>query len=325
MRLAPFSVLLGLAGAPSALAHHDTAVQQVGAAGDAVDAMGLTEGTGSRVEVRGLLTWQSFGQLRQGTNRYGDAEPTVTVERYTVSAGARFASGTRLDLALPTGRIRGVEPGPFGLGDVTASVAQDIGPLRIGVLGVAPTGRYTVDAVASVVDVAPDADGGIGIVTYDARASLGGGTYRTGAVASVRAQGARGFGVLRSTAVTPIGTTPDGIRWGTDLVLDGRVGARVLAQRLSVGVGLQGLLHTADRIDGEPDAETGEPTRLRTSRRRTVALVGTIGARLTSGFTCGTQARLPLVQWVQGVQLAESFTVSAQCTVARRFGRVEPG
>lgn len=310
-------------GAFPALAHHDTAVQQFGAGSPSTAPSTLLDAPSPRFEARARFDWSSFGELREGRTRRSDAEPSIAVERYTLSAGVRLASRTRFDLALPTGRIRGGEPGRFGLGDVAASLTQELGILRLGVLGSVPTGRYTVDAVSSIVDVQPDDTGELSIITYDARASLGSGTFRTGLTAGLLVQTGRVVGTLQSTWVQPLGETSDDIRWGSDLALRGVLAVRAFAERLSLGAGLLGQLHTADRVNGEP-AANGAATTLRTSRRRSLAVTGTLGARLASGFSCGTQVRVPVVQWVQGVQLAESFTVSAQCTVARGFGRREP-
>ncbi|MEO0603586.1 MAG: hypothetical protein AAF211_19260, partial [Myxococcota bacterium] len=248
-----------LSGSLPARAHHDSAVQQIGSTGTAPSTASLLKAA-SRIEAKLGVSWQSFGRLREAGRHYERAEPKVTVERYTLAAGARLASRTRLDLVLPVGRIRGETPSAFGLGDVGGSVTQELGPLRLGVLGTAPTGRYTVDAVSSVVDVQPDADGNLGIRTYDARASLGSGTWRTGLTAGLRGRTQSITGDLTATVVQPIGRTPDGIRWGTDLWLRGTISVRALSDRLAVGGGLLGQLHTADRLDGEVDATIGIPT-----------------------------------------------------------------
>jgi len=310
--------LVGVAVAAPAGAHHDTAVQQVGAStGRDVDR--LLDDVGPRIEARVGFSWPSYGRLQQGSQRFDDAEPTVTVERYTLGIGARLASRTHLDLALPTGRVHGATDGPFGLGDLLVSASQGLGPARLGALLTAPTGRYTADSVSSVVEISPSETGDLDMITYDARASLGAGAWRSGLTAGVRGGGERFAADLSTTYIHTVGQTPDDIHWGSDATAQATVTTRALAERLTVGAGLLGQLHTADRVAGEP-RDGDEPFELRTSRRRSLGLVGTIGARIASGVACGARAQVPMTQWVQGIQLAESFTVSGQCTVARGLG-----
>lgn len=303
----------------SALAHHDTAVQQVGAVGVDGTVGPTLDVAAPRLEAQATFSWQTFGRMQHAGTRYGDADPTVTVEQYTLSAALRLPSKTHLGIALPVGRIRQATPGPVGIGDASLAVSQGIGAFRIGALALAPTGRTTLDPVSSVIDVVPDGDTLIAR-TFDARASLGAGAWRTGLSAAWRGETGWLTTTLRTALMTPVAPTADGIFWGTDATARAGLTVRALAGRLSVGTAVQGQLHTADRIDGEIDATTGEPTRLRTGRRRSLGVLGSVGGRLAKGLSCGAQAHVPVAQWVQGVQLAESFTVSAQCTVGYGFG-----
>ncbi|MEN0065863.1 MAG: hypothetical protein AAGA48_27230 [Myxococcota bacterium] len=302
-----------------AWAHHDTAVQQVGSTTTDVGSTDF-EGDGPRFEARAGFTWQSFGRLQSGGDRFDDAKPAVAVERYTLSMSYRMASRTRIDLALPAGRIRGERAGAMGLGDVSAGLSQAFGPVRVGLLGTAPTGRYTMDAVSSVVDVTADDSGTPRLTTYDARASLGSGTWQVGTVASLEGRLGRFGGQLRTTLIQPLNETVDGIRWGRDVTLLAAASARLAGDQIQLGTGLLGRIHAADRIQAEPEPERTAEV-LRTSRRRSLGIVTSLGIRLTGGLSCGTRAHVPLAQWVQGVQLAESFTVTASCALAREWSQ----
>ncbi len=299
-----------IAWASVAGAHHDIAVQQVGST--AVQSPGgMLEIGRPRVEASLGFTWRTFGQLRRGFAPHSGVDPGVGVLLWTPGLAVELASRTRLELVQPFG-IMVPDSRGFGLGDLRLAAAQELGPLRIGVIGLAPTGRYSRDAVVSVLDATGTADGTIELTAYDARASLGAGTWRAGAEVAVHLTSDSVRGALAASLVQPLGASPDGIRWGRDVTATGLLELRELADLLSLGAGLDLRLHTADRV---LPVEAGDDTSpLEVGRRVDAGVLGSLGLKLAPAAACGARARVPVVRWMQGVQLAETVVTSVQCT-----------
>lgn len=294
-----------------ALAHHDTATRQVGSTlGEApAGAWGLPVAA-PRLELGLSADWLAFGRLRRGGSAYaGPGEGAASVQLLRPSVALRTGGDTRAQLSLPVGRVSHGQGAVTGPGDLYGAVAQELGPLTLqGGLSV-PTGRYVQESVLSITEPGLDRDGTLSLTTYDTRASLGAGAWRAQLDAGLSGGPPGVTAQLRGSLTQPLTSTPDGIRWGTDAGLQAGAQGSLLAGRAMAGLLLDGRLHTADR----PPTDDGSARIVALGRRRSIGGTAALGARLSEGLACSASARLPLAQWVEGVQLVETSSVSVRC------------
>ena len=336
---AGLTTLLALTLATSASAHHDAAVGRVGGTG-----LGTRDATAlpvplPRLEVGLAYDTRGFTRTLRGSETYAGRElAAVDVHLVTTSVGFQLESWTSLGVEVPVGLVRtragGDDPtSTAGLGDLRLWAARRLanrknGDRRLAVWGQlglqAPTGRYADEAAVSLVDLVPDEDGGITVTPYDTRASLGSGVWTPSASFDARITRGRWSAVLGVGAMVPLDRTPDDIRWGADL--NAGAGSQVSLRKGTVVLGALAELqhHTTDTLDHKP-ADTDQVTTIHVGRRTAIRAGAQLGARINKRTTCGAQLRLPVWQHVQGMQLVETWSTTAQCRVGVGLGKPKGG
>ena len=299
----------------SAAAHHDVAVQRVGGAG--LGASGLLGGL-ERPSLTFDLAWELgvFGRALAGTRRHPVEAPTATIQLLVLGAHLDLASGLGFGVSLPAGWVRWSGPeSQLGLGDlrlaVTGAWPVRSAGLRVRLLGalIVPTGAYARDAAFSSTELEGGPGGELRLVTWDTRASLGAGAFAAMAGVDVAWRWLPRLDLeLGAGFVQPLGRTPDEVRWGHDLRLS--PGLRVgVSEVLSLEGGAELRRHGRDRVPRE------DGTRRDVGGRDEVGVRFGLRLELRRGLACAVRAHLPVWQRAGGVQLVESGSGSAACTL----------
>lgn len=325
------NLLLAIVG--TAAAHHGTATTRVDSAAQAT----LASSSGvpaPRLELGIGLGARSFARTMAGTAPFaGDPLGTVAVQQLTASLRYTLRTRTHLLVQVPIARIHtqsatGEPTSVAGLSDVSAAVGQDLwvwkGPetrtsprlvwRAQGGLS-APTGRYDAVSRFQITQVDDTGDGGLDIITYDTRATLGSGAWALSAATALDWMPSDRVGLVVSAATSvPVTRAPDEVRWGSDLeaTLGGR--ASLLANRLTVGGQLAARHHTRDEIDAI-DEETGQTVRDRVGGRDQVSVGAAVQGRLSRALVCSAQVSAPVWQRAGGIQLMETWSTSASCSL----------
>lgn len=324
MKRLALAALLALAAPSGAFAHHGQATNRLGpdpGGGRLV----WSDAPPPRVLVTAGYDHTHFSRARQGAGAYARADlGRVSVDTLTLAANVELASRTRFVLQLPVGLTtvrpaRAAAQTAAGLGDLTLGVAQPWslgGPWRLQAEAglVLPTGRYANDAALSLTDVSGVSDGGVDLVTYDTRASLGAGTWSPYADLTAGARVGRWAGAVGVTVQAPLTRTSDDIRWGYDVEtrVSGQVGVwRAGRFGVTVGAGVDYRRHGRDDV---PNLETGETEA--TGGRHDVGARLRVQVDLPGQVWCAAQARLPVWQYAGGVQLMETVSAGATCAVS---------
>lgn len=306
----------------TAAAHHGTAVNQVG---PGTTPLGPTVGDGARVQLGVDLWTDGFTRTLRGSQPT-EEDVSVWVQQLAVQGSLHLENGLDLGLRLPvglaltdTGEDRSSTVGPGDLALLGGWIGE-----RLGLHGFVtlPTGAYQQDGQLSWTDLA-GADGQLRLTTYDTRASLGLGSFSLGGRGDARVP--LGAGQLAFTAgiAVPVGSTPDGITWGS--TLDGSAALHSTDRARwggSVRVGLR--QHLADRRLAL-DEDLGQLAQQRSGRRTELA-VGLGGrVQVAEGLRCDLGLELPVWQHVQGVQLVQTVGGRLGCRTARSLRRTREG
>lgn len=288
----------------AAWAHHGTAVGTV-----APTAAGA-EGAEGPLSL-GLSTWAGhFGRLKRGGGRLDGPAIDVALATFSVRVQSKnlFAEGR-----VPVGTVH-TDEWRGGLGDVELLGGLRMAAVRTYVGMRLPTGRYATDAAVSFTDVALDGTTLLA-TTYDTRAGLGAGTW-TARAGVVGEQGQSRVVVGALDLEVPLDRAPDGVRWGSTATASTGVGWR--SERARVTGAVEFVVHADDQRWADDDG--GVLASQHFGRRVGGFLRVDGGWRVEERIWILPRLRVPLHQWVQGVQLVEvvSGGVSVSATVGRR-------
>lgn len=318
---------VGLALPLAAAAHHETGVTRVEGPMPGDPGVAAVDIDAPRVELDFGVDLARFGKVLRGGERLAGTAGQVALTTAAPSAAVWIDDATRFSLDLPFGAVS--RRGPDGWETHLGAGDLSIGALRRHSVGAGdrpasiygearitlPTGAYARHASVTADDVTGGPNGELLLTTYDTRASLGAGATRAAVRGGLAAPiGARLSALVGAGALTPLHATPDGVRWGTDLVATAG-GQLTSARGLTVGrLEVDARHHTPD---GTTLAEAGETASGRRVGART-AIGASIAAmhRLGERTSCVALIRAPVWQRVQGVQLAETWSGTVRCTVA---------
>jgi hypothetical protein len=316
--------LLGAAGA--ARAHHGSGGSQVLPAGRPLDSPSQAVGAAGRAPWLWVATdWSATraGRLMGGTERVrGEGDPRVFAHGARLRVGVGLARGTELELAAAWLAVR-ADGGDAaaarrwnGPGDLVLGVRQDLGRfyggapgwvprLRVGLLLELPTGRVDDRAVATVHRF-ETGGGALDYATYRVWAGLGqgavglvgtlDGSWRIGALGGIEAS-------VRGRA--PLSEARGGGARGGSVGAELTGSLRLWRGRLVAFGGLGARYSAGDRLVTDDEAEAGA------AAQRLVLAVGGAHASLGAGLVLSVSAEVPVFASVDGVQLVESWGVSA--------------
>lgn len=298
-----------------ALAHHDTAVSQVGTA-PTLPTPGFTQDRGPRLEFAVASSVASYTRTLRGSKALRGYANAVTQSSLTPVARMLLPSGTGFELAVPLAVVGTKSPLQDtelrgGMGDLSVAVSQRLGGFvsRVGLQ--APTGPYDPEPVVSVLDLT-SGDGRL--TTYDVRTGLGSGAWTAqGGLAG--SWNRERFGIDGTLdGWVPFTKTPDAIRWGP--TLGATLGTTfAVHRRLRLGLGADARHHLPDRWIAA-DEDTGLPTEAQAGRRSAIGASLQALATLGRAQVLGLQVHAPLWQHVQGVQLTERIAARLTWQVA---------
>lgn len=329
---------IGLLGALPlvAAAHHETGVTRV--EGPLPGDPGVTTTTidAPRLELGLGVDAARFGKVLRGQERLADTSGQVALTTAAPTAAVWVDDATRLAVELPFGAVsrRAAEgwEAHLGLGDLSvgglrrARLGEGDRPAKIFVEArlILPTGQYARHASVTTDDVAGGADGALVLTTWDTRASLGAGATRAAARAGLaQPLGDRFTATAAFAAATPLHATPDGVRWGSDLVASAGARATGAEHRTFASIEADLRHHTPDGTTVPEAGEVGSGRRVG-ARSAFGASVGAM-RRISDRTSCFAQVRAPLWQRVQGVQLAETWSGTVRCTTAWGLRRSDRG
>jgi hypothetical protein len=307
------ALVVGLFLPTGALAHHGTGTTQVTAPVLAVPTAteGIDEGVAAQVGLRYDLA--RLDQRVQEDQRQV-AEAPVSMHRATLSGGLRLPRQRSMGLSVPVGLVHGVDGDSYGAGDVSLWLGQGVGrTLRLQVEGglTAPTGAYQREAAHTELDVQGLEDGQFLMATYATRTSLGAGSWSAQGRAAARAPlgpaAVRGYGALSQ----PIDQTPDGFRWGRDVVAGGAVASPAMGP-LTVELGADRRWHQTDRF-AFVDEETGEPMERPVGQRSSTGLTAAVSLKLSERASCRFDGYRLVGQKAAGIQLMASAGAGGGC------------
>jgi hypothetical protein len=307
---------LGLAGlllaSTPAVAHHGTGTTQVSAPSLPPP---TAEADGDETTARVGLRYDLVRLDRRiQDERIDPAEAPVSMHRATLSGGVSLPGGRSLGVGLPVGLVQRTDGASVGPGDLALWLGQGVGGavrLQVEAGLTAPTGRYEQEAVHSAVDMQGLDDGQFLIATYDTRTSLGAGSWsaqaRTALAVPLGPASARVHGTLSQ----PLDRTPDGYRWGRDVVAGGVVASPFLGP-LGIELGADRRWHQTDRF-AFVDEETGEPLEQPVGRRASTAVTAALALRLSERTRCRVDGHRVVAQQADGIQLTSSGGVGGGC------------
>lgn len=321
-----------------ALAHHGAGTSRLGpSAGGGWLAAPLQGGTAeNRIGVGLQYELTRYGRTLRGAEEYADSverQVDAHVLRSEISAG--FRSGTGLRLIVPFAALDASTPeskaSRVGLSDVSFEVSQDLSVLypdaprgvpavRGSLAVVLPTGEYSEQTVASVTELRGAASE-IRLTNHDMRASLGSGALWLDAGLGLTWRLGRAVALASETRLrAPLTRTEDETRWGKVVQSDVAAVIGVVPEALDVVAGLGYRFREAD--DRSVNVPTGDGTSAVPSEPESRlsggahAVRSLLGARVHTGLGLSVNAmvEIPVFQSVNGVQLAESFSVSLGVT-----------
>ncbi|MCA9529997.1 MAG: hypothetical protein KC543_07665 [Myxococcales bacterium] len=338
--------------AAPALAHHGSSVARVGGGASMAWTPASASVPPPRLDLGVSYSVNYFGRTLEGHSSVGgDGLGKVLVHLVTPSARLALRHGTTVGVALPVGTVRTYPPGGAtstsgGLGDLSAFVSQDLGrlwggggahgharhphahgtshhahhherafglALRAGLT--APTGRYRPAGDLSVTDVHPGPGGSLMPHTFNSQTSLGAGVWAIayGADAWWRAH-PRVRLSAGLDASSPVSTTSDDIRWGTDLT--GSVGAtlELVHDAVWATVSADARWHARDRIPVVSPV-TDETTHERAGSRVELGAAAGLSTLFARRLSCSLSVHVPYWQRAGGIQLVETVSGNARCTV----------
>ena len=272
------------------------------------------------------LSFAYFGATKSGDSKHAKSNlGQVWVEMTSLQGEIGLPTRGTLRLRFPFGVLRTMPANDaatthLGLGDLSFEFEQPIWRGRLfgsevstgGYAGLSlPTGVYGHDLSTTATEVNGGENGTINLTTYDARATLGAGATVLFGGAFLQLSPSSSWRIQASTSLRkPLERTPDGVRWGADFSQTVQVRSAV-TERFGWFGGANFYLHQKDHFSFLDD-QAKTVTAKAGSRKDAGALAG-IWFRASSSIDCQAQARLPVWQHFDGVQLAENVRMSLGC------------
>ncbi|MEM6731209.1 MAG: transporter [Myxococcota bacterium] len=310
-------LLLLLAIAWPARAHHDSAVTRL----DLPRTPPPTDSKNAGTQWLSAAAYEfaRYGRVLGASDRVLE-DGTIDLHVVALQSQLRLSDFWSIEMMLPFGVSTsrpsdGESLRTTGLGDLNLRVTKgwdqkDWG-LRAAFGATLPTGRYEPSNSLSVAELVTSGQGGLDLVTFDTRASLGADTVALHGAASAW----RDAGAARLHAefewVQPLTETSDEILWGADAI--GRVGVLTRLGDSFFDVALDYRRHLRDRLSVIDEA--GTVSRERLGGRDDLGVRLDASTAIASGVRCGVGARVPMWQRAGSVQLAQSFSTSLRCGV----------
>jgi len=321
-----------------AFAHHDTQTTSLTTAMPQVESFYAND-SDALLSLHSSLSHQVsyFGRWKREQQRYeGLPEGSALLNQTTIGFSLRSRVLTRVAATLPFGLLSVMPPAGkrkhrFGLGDMQLDLRQELlslldlaGPVSVDIgVGIRlPTGLYRTDIELGSVDVAIDGTE-INSTTFNMRANLGSGSWATNYLLSASADvGERASLRANLSYLRTLTSTPDKIRWGSDMVAALRVDIGILARGQSTGMLTQmAAIVAADYYRHGLDSAMQQGELPDTIQRITMggrqAFAMSFGLRLSTRnkIFCDLAAHVPLWQQVGGIQLVETVSIRTACSL----------
>ncbi len=284
-----------------------------------------------RLSVSLVYGTRYFGRVLEGTQLYEKSElGSVFLNTLSLQAAIELKTRTLLGVGVPVGIVAVYAAGggkhvTGGLGDIEIHLSQELvslfieDPERFSIMLrgglVTPSGRYEPEARLSVTDLSGAPDGSLGVVTYNAQASLGADSWSPFAGLGVRWQAAKRVGLfVDGTVLIPASRTRDNLQWGIDASTRAGVSVEILAERVSLIANADYRHHFEDEVPVVDEA-SGVTMSERVGGRDEVAVSLGVGVAISKILSCSLDVRVPVWQRVGGVQLVETISGTAACAI----------